>query len=181
MNSVRGFGRTLRVLGLSAVILVVAAIVVSGEPAVQASLCQELELLRLFLGSWNGALEEAPDQIWTKRAWTSILDGQAIRDVRTVPEFGFEAEALIFFDRGASTIAYVGITDNGYVTRGEIRLEGEDFVQTGEQTMPDGTVRATRTIRSFRGDGSMVEHFYSCDAGAWQAGHIIIYAPAVAE
>ena len=163
------------VLGLG--LLVLAAMAVSATGADDGDLCPELESLRPFIGSWVGVREEEPDLPWVYRTWTPVLAGHAIRVTRSVPMFDFEAESIFFFDRTSGVLAYVEITNNDYVTRGSIALDGEVFIQSGEQVQPDSTIRWVRTTFEFVGEDTVLDHFSSLEDGRWQAGHSIIYTP----
>jgi len=168
-------------VGVAALVLTLVPIALHAATTQESALIPELEILRPFLGSWDGALDVDPDHVWQRRSWIPILKGQAIRDTRAVPEADFEAEAIVFFDREEGVVSYIGITDNGYVTRGEITFEGGEFMQMGDQIMPDGVMRTTRTTCRFMDDGTMIERFWSLEDDEWQAGHSIIYMPTLGD
>lgn len=147
----------------------------SGQEAPQHS--DELEILRPFLGEWVGEFQNSEERPRVLRSWALALGGSAIREIRTVPEFGFEAESLFFFEGKAGVVSHLGITNNGYVTRGEIRLDGESFVQTGEQRHPDGTVGHIRVSFRFQEDGTLLNQLYNLVDGEWEPSHVILYSP----
>ena len=98
--------------------------------------------------------------------WTSVLDGQAVRGIRTIAEGArYEAETLYYYDREAHAVSYLAVTNNGYVSRGQITFDGEAFVQTGAQVAPDSSIRSTRGTYRFRDDGTLVN----------EGGHTIVF------
>jgi len=111
------------------------------------------------------------------RTWTPVLARHAVRVTRSVPVFGSEAESIFFFDRTSGALANVEITSDDYVTRGSIALDGEVFVQSGEQIRPDSTIRSVRTTLEFIDEAKALDRFSSLEDGRWQAGHSIIYTP----
>jgi hypothetical protein len=94
---------------------------------------------------------------------------------RTVAEAGFEAETLYYFDREAGVVAYVGITNNGYMSRGQIVLDGEVFVQSGQQTRPDASQHPIRVTYRFVTADRLVNRLYNLEGEEWRPGHTIIY------
>jgi hypothetical protein len=166
------YGARVLALGL---LLVLAPLIVSAFGTEESDMSPELEVLRPFVGAWVGEFQDASERPRVLRSWTPILDGQAIREVRTVPEAAFEAESIYYYDRAAGVIAYLGITDNGYVSRGQLTFEGEEFVQSGEQTRPDASTQAIRVTFRFAEDGRLVNRLYNLEDGEWRAGHSIIY------
>ena len=148
----------------------------SSAPGSEAdALSPELELLRPFLGGWIGEFQDAGERPTIHRSWTVILDGQAIRETRTVPEAAFEAESIYYYDRAAGVVAYLGLTDNGYVGRGRIAFDGETFTQSGEQTRPDGSTHSIRVTFQFTGEGTLLNQLFNLEDGEWLTGHTVIY------
>jgi hypothetical protein len=147
----------------------------SGSGTQADDLCPELELLRPFVGAWIGEFQDAGERPTILRSWTPILDGQAIRETRSVPELGFEAESIYYYDRAAGVVSYLGITDNGYVGRGQIAFEGELFTQSGEQTRPDGSTHSIRVTFQFTDEGTLVNQLFSLQNGEWRIGHSVTY------
>jgi Tol biopolymer transport system component len=138
-------------------------------------LSPELEFLRPFLGAWVGEFQDAGERPTVLRTWTPILDGQAIRETRTVPEAEFEAESIYYYDRAAGVVSYLSITDNGYVGRGQIAFDGELFTQSGEQTAPDSSTGSIRVTFRFTDQHTLVNQLYNLVDGEWQSSHTIIY------
>jgi hypothetical protein len=136
----------------------------AGIPA--PNLEPELEPLRPFLGSWVGHFDDPDETMEIYATWSEILGGQAVREVRTVPDAGrFEAETLYYFDRETAVVSYLSVTNNGYVTRGRIALDGGHIVTEGKQVRPDSTVHSTHGTYTFRNDGTLVN----------EGGHTIIF------
>jgi hypothetical protein len=162
-------------LGLTLPALVSMGLLGLGRKADELS--PELEFLRPFVGTWVGEFQDADERPTIHRSWTPILDGQAIRETRTVPEVGFEAESIYYYDRAAGVVSYLGITDNGYVSRGQIAFDGETFTQSGEQTRPDGSTGSIRVPFQFTAEGTLVNQLFNLEDGEWRTGHSVIYTP----
>jgi len=159
-------------------LLEVLAAVSPGSPAPGSeadALSDELKLLRPFVGTWIGEFQDAGERPTIHRSWTVILDGQAIRETRTVPEVGFEAESIYYYDRAAGIVAYLGLTDNGYVGRGRIAFDGELFTQSGDQSRPDGSTGSIRVTFQFTDEGTLVNQLFNLEDGEWRTGHSVIY------
>ncbi|UCC84647.1 MAG: hypothetical protein JSW46_06905 [Gemmatimonadota bacterium] len=140
-------------------------------------LIPELEVLRPFVGDWIGEFQDAGERPTVHRSWTPILDGQAIRETRSVPEVGFEAESIYYYDRAAGVVAYLGLTDNGYMSRGRIAFDGGLFTQSGEQTRPDGSTGSIRVTFEFTDEGTLVNQLFNLEGDEWRTGHSVIYTP----
>lgn len=140
-------------------------------------LSPDLESLRPFVGAWIGEFQDAGERPTILRSWTPILDGQAIRETRTVPAAGFEAESIYYYDRAAGVVSYLSITDNGYVSRGVIAFDGELFTQSGEQTRPDGSTHSIRVTFRFIDECTLVNQLYNLEDGEWRIGHSVVYTP----
>ena len=95
----------------------------------------------------------------------AILSGSAIRKTKTIPAAKFNSETLIYWDPEAKAIAYIHITNNGYLGRGYITPKDTVLLSEGTQYGPDGSYRKTRSETIFREDETFVE----------KAGHFIIY------
>lgn len=128
---------------------------VAGDQAPE--LAAELEPLRPFLGSWIGHFDDPEETMEVFVTWSEALGGQAIREVRTVPDAGaFESETLYYVDRESKTISHLGITSNGYVSRGSITLADGHLVIGGRQVQPDASAREMDGTYTFRDDGTLV-------------------------
>ena len=126
-------------------------------PELEPELAPELELLRPFLGSWIGHFDDPEATMDIFSTWSEVLGGQAIREVRTVPDAGaFESETLYYLDRETGTIATFSVANTGYVTRSHITYEDGRFVTVGRQVQPDGSVRDTDGTYTFMDDGTLV-------------------------
>jgi len=142
------------------------------EPELQP----ELELLRPFLGAWSGEFQQSDERPRVLRTFTAILGGFAVRETRSVPELGFEAETVFSYDRESGAVVFLGLTNNGYRTYGQMTLDGEAFVQTGDQTAPDGSRGSIRVTFQVREDGSILNRLFNLEDGEWEPSHQILYA-----
>jgi hypothetical protein len=134
-----------------------------------------LEFLRPFIGAWTGEFQDARERPKVLRSWTPTLSGHAIRETRTVPEVGFEAESIFYYDREAGVVSYLGMTNNGYVSRGQIALDGDVFTQSGEQAGPESPAYSIRVTFRFMDYGTLENRLYNLQDGEWRPGHTIIY------
>jgi tetratricopeptide (TPR) repeat protein len=119
------------------------------------ALVSELEPLAPLLGNWIGRFDDPDETMEIHCTWAPILDGNAVRMVNTIEEAGFVSERTIYFDRAAESMAYVVITNNGYVSRGQMAFEGTLLVDTGSQTSPEGTVRQASGVWELMPDGTL--------------------------
>ncbi|UCC71672.1 MAG: DUF1579 family protein [Gemmatimonadota bacterium] len=163
------------VLALGLALPALVSLSLSAFRAEADDLCPELEFLRPFVGTWVGEVQDAGERPTILRTWTSVLGGQAIRETRTVAELGFEAESIYYYDRAAGVVSYLGITNNGYVSRGQIVLDGEVFTQSGEQTRPDSSTHSIRVTFRFADEHTLVNQLYNLQDGEWRIGHSVIY------
>lgn len=118
----------------------------SGLRSAEDDLIAESEFLRPFVGTRTGEFQDASERPAILRSWTPILAGHAIREMRTVSEAGFEAEFIYYYDRETGVVSYLGMTNNGYVSRGQISFEGDVFTQTGEQIPPNASAFDSRDV-----------------------------------
>ncbi len=165
------------ILVLGSVILITSPLVPSRSRTQEPRLCPELEILSPFLGDWIGEFQNAGERPQVRRSWTPILDGQAIRERRTIPELDFEAESIFYYDHTTDAVLYLGLTNNGYVGRGRIGFEDGAFVQTGDQIQPDGTTSAIRVHFLFEDGPKITNRLFSLVDGEWHPGHTIVYTP----
>jgi len=150
----------------------------SGSRSAEDDLIPELEFLRSFVGTWTGEFQESSERPAILRSWTPVLAGHAIRETRTVSEVGFEAESIYYYDREAGVVSYLGMTNNGYVSRGQISLEGDVFTQTGEQTPPNASAYSIRVTYRFTEEGTLINQLYNLEDGEWRIGHSVVYTAA---
>ncbi len=138
-------------------------------------LCPDLEFMSPFLGDWEGEFQNSSERPPVFRSWKSILGGQAVRETRRVPDFAFEAESIFYFNRATGTVEYLGLTDNGYVSRGQIVFREGEFVQTGDQIQPDGTTSAIKVTYRFEDGPTITNQLFNLVDGVYQPGHVITY------
>lgn len=138
-------------------------------------LSPELELLRPLVGRWVGKFDDPNEELRVLRAWTPILGGLAIRETRSVPDAGFEAESIFYYHPEDGVISYLGITNNGYVSQGQVVFDGEVLVQSGEMVWPDSSTHSIRVTFGFTDGDTLVNQLYNFENGEWQPSHRILY------
>ncbi len=163
------------VIGLGLAVPALLLLGLFGSTTAADDLSPELEFLRPFIGTWTGEFQDASERPAILRSWTPILAGHAIRETRTVSEAGFEAESIYYYDREAGVVSYLGMTNNGYVSRGQIAFDGDVFMQSGEQTGPDGSAYSIRVTYTLTEEGTLVNQLYNLQDGEWRIGHSVIY------
>jgi len=114
---------------------------------------------------WIGRFDNPEETMEIFLNIEAILNGSAIRKTQTIPVAKYSSETLIYWDPEAKAIAFIHITNNGYLSRGYITPKDTVLLSEGTQYGPDGFYRKTRSETIFREDGTFVE----------KAGHTIIY------
>jgi len=100
--------------------------------------------------------------------------GSHLREVKRAAVLRAEQLGL-FFDRETQVISYVDITNNGYVSRGEMAFGAGAFTGSGQQVQPDGSSYSIRVALTHEEDGTMVNRLWNLEGDIWVANHTIIY------
>jgi hypothetical protein len=131
-----------------------------GAPQAEAQdLNPALRVFEPFLNqAWVGRFDDPEETMETHVTFEVLLRGAAIRQSRSVPAANFNAETLYYWDPEAESIAYIVITDNGYLTQGFITPTDSGFVKAGMQYGPGSAApRETRSQTVLNQDGTFVE------------------------
>lgn len=155
--------------------LMVALVAPGLVQAEESALGERLQILAPLVGErWLGHFRndpEAPELIFS---WEVILDGHGVRGLRLVPERGFVGESTFYWDEKDQAVAYLSLTNNGYVSRGTVFAEGDRIVVAGSQTGPNGTgeVRAMFWIDQ---EGRLNNQLHNLEEGEWRPAHATLF------
>ena len=144
-------------------------------PAAATDQEDPLQFLEPLVGErWVGHFRNMDDGPPLIFQWESILDGQAIRFSRTVPERDFRAESTIYWDEQQLKVAYLSLTNNGYVSHGTVVLEGDRIIVAGDQMGPAGAkkVRAAFWIDA---EGRLNNELHNWENGRWEPAHTTFF------
>ncbi len=149
---------------------------VVASPVPAADLAEEFASFEPFLNrTWVGHFVDSPDSNLTHiLRWESILDGQAIRKIKEVPEVDFSMEALVYIDPESGDLAYLSVNSRGGVAQGTFTVEDGVLVQHGTQRHAAGVI-ATKYTFAILPDGRLEDLFLHETAGPWRQGHKIHY------
>jgi hypothetical protein len=107
---------------------------------------------------WVGRFDDPEETMEIHETFEVILGGAAVRQKRSVPAADFHSETLYFWDPQTEAVAYMVLTDNGYLTRGVITPTDSGFVKEGRQYAPgSASPRETRSQIVMNPGGTFVE------------------------
>jgi hypothetical protein len=134
-------------------------------------------LAQLLENTWIGKYADAPEEDLDHVVrWEEILDGRAIRYTKEVPQVGFSAEGLYYWDPVDSTLAFLMLSSKGHVGEGTISTDA------GMITLKGVTVYGLdsyefRTTFEVREDGTLEDKYYRKYSTGWRQGHLIRHVP----
>lgn len=156
--------------------IAIVLLVVSLAPsAAAAELDEHLQIFEPLAGeSWVGKFRNVEDGPQLIFQWEVILDGHAVRGLRLVPDRQFRGESVFYWDERQQRVAYLSLTNNGYVSHGTVVLEGDQIIVAGDQTGPAGEqkVRAAFWIDA---DGRLNNQLYTWEDGKWEPAHTTLF------
>ena len=115
---------------------------------------------------WIGNFDDPEETMDIYENTEVILNGSAIRRTRTVPAAeNFRSETLYYWDPEAKVIAFIQITNNGYLNRGTVTPKDTVLLCEGNRYGPDGSYSKTKSETIFQKDGTYIE----------KGGHTIIF------
>ena len=136
-----------------------------------------LEFLAPLVGlDWVGHFVGSADSTLTHRVrWETILDGRAVKRVKTVPQAGFATEGDYFWDWAQSRVAFVSVSNRGQVTHGTVSTDEGRIVCRGAWENADGRHEFALTLEILP-DGRLQDRYYNVMNGERHPGHLIEYA-----
>jgi hypothetical protein len=160
--------RSYRILGL----VVLAAL---AAPAAAAELEERLQILAPLVGEeWIGRFQNSEEGSRLIFQWEVILDGHAVRGLRLVPDHDFRGESIFYWDDGQQAVAYLSLTNNGYVSQGTVVLEDGRIVVEGDQTGP-GVEQRVRAAFWIDEGGRLNNQLHTWEDGAWRPAHTTLF------
>jgi len=143
----------------------------------EPKLDEKLSVFRPFIGpTWVGSIpgDARMGEIILK--WEVILNGFAVRLERKIVNSNHRMETTYYWDESSGKIAFVAISNNGYLTKGYVSGQGEEFVCEGFQQGPD-TRRQSRRVYRIDKEGKLYEddQFRGSDADEWQRTHVSVF------
>lgn len=142
---------------------------------------QELDSRLEFLAplvdkEWVGHFVGSSDSTLTHNArWTAILDGQAVRRVKTVPQAGFTDEGYYFWDWERGHVAFISVSNRGQVTRGTVSTDAGRIVLRGVWQDGEGPHEFVLTLEVLP-DGRLQDRYDNVINGERRPGHLIEYS-----
>ncbi|UCG52652.1 MAG: hypothetical protein JSW58_03630 [Candidatus Latescibacterota bacterium] len=155
----------------------IASVVLLASLAVPAAaeLDEQLQILAPLVGErWVGHfrnVENGPQLIFH---WEVILDGHAVRGLRLVPDREFRGESTYYWDERKQKVAYLSLTNNGYVSHGTVVVEDDRIIVVGDQSGPGGEqkVRAAFWVDV---EGRLNNQLHTWENGNWEPAHTTLF------
>jgi hypothetical protein len=136
-----------------------------------------LEFLAPLIGTdWVGHFVGSADSTLTHRVrWEAILDGRAVRRVKTVPQAGFATEGYYFWDWERGQVTFVSVSNRGQVTHGIVSTDEGRIVLRGVWRDGEGPHEFVLTLEVLA-DGRLRDRYENVIDGKRTPGHLIEYS-----
>jgi hypothetical protein len=134
-------------------------------------------LYPLLERTWTGHfVSEYPEEAaWEHIVrWETILEGQAVRFRKEVPEHGFRQEVTYAWSPREERFVFQALTDRGQLSVGTVWFEDGMMVLEGVNHY-ETPVREFRQTFRLRPDGVLEDRFYRREEERWVQGHLIEY------
>lgn len=145
------------------------------------NLAKALEPLRPFIGkTWKGQFKTSTPEKPTidVMKWERALNGQAVRILHSLNHGEYGGETIITWNPKAERLEFHYFTTAGFITRGQMTLEGKKIVThedvTGNQ---EGVTEVKATMEILPNAGLHTKSRY-LKKGEWVDGHEITYEEA---
>jgi hypothetical protein len=104
------------------------------------------------------------------------LNGFALRLERNILKFDHWLEPTYYWDESSGKIAYLAMSNNGYLTKGYLAGQGEELISEGIQQGPASQRKVRRSYRLDK-DGKLYEddQFLSSEADGWRRTHVSVF------
>ena len=134
-----------------------------------------LEVLEPLVGErWIGHFRNDPEAPGLVFSWEVILDGRSVRGLRLVPDNNFVGESTFYWDEQRQTVAYLSLTNNGYVSHGTAVFENGRIVIAGSQTGPNGT-KDVRAMFWIDEQGRLNNQLHNLENAKWEPAHSTLF------
>lgn len=140
-------------------------------------LSEKLSVLLPFIGAtWRGSIpgDSRMGEITLK--WEVLLNGFAAKLERVVLNANHRLETIYCWDESAGKIAFLAVSNNGFVTKGHVFGRGEEIICEGVQQGNDVN-RMVRKIFWFDKEGKLNEEdqFRNEQTDEWRRIHVSVY------
>ena len=144
-----------------------------------AKLSDHLAFLQPLIGkAWLGHYDNPEDAHFDHHiVWDPILEGQAVRATKEVPELNFTMETTYYWDPKKEEVNFLSVTNRGqlssgivYGTEGRIILLGTNIEASGN--------REFKLSFEVLADGTLEDRFFLKINEKWKQRHLIQYSAA---
>jgi hypothetical protein len=135
-----------------------------------------LEFLQPLIGQkWLGHFSNPEDAYLNHyNEWESILEGQAVKATKQVPEVNFTRETLYYWDPESKQVQFLSVTSKGQVSRGTVTAESGLITLLGVNLSESGR-KQFKTTYELLTTGELLDRFYVQTGQDWRQGHLIRY------
>jgi hypothetical protein len=139
-----------------------------------------LEFLAPLLDKdWVGRFVGSSDSTLTHHArWTAIMDGRAVKRVKTVPQAGFADEGYYYWDWERGEVAFISVSNRGQVTQGTVSTDEGHIILRGVWRDDEGPHEFVLTLEVLP-DGRLQDRYDNVVDGKRTPGHRIEYSAEV--
>jgi hypothetical protein len=142
--------------------------------AQRPKLDERLSVFAPFIGpTWVGAVPDDARMGEITLKWDVLLGGFAVRLKRNILKFDHQLETTYYWDKTASRVAFLALSNNGVIIKGFVTVLGNGLISEGFQRGPEVDRTSRRTYRLDK-DGKLYEddQFRNSDADEWRRTHI---------
>jgi hypothetical protein len=142
-----------------------------------AELSDHLSFIHQLIGkAWLGHYDNPDDaHLNHHQRWEPILEGQAVRATKRVPEVNFTKETVYYWDPSQEAVRFLSLTSKGQVSTGSVSDENGRIVLIGSRIEASGGKEFKFSFEVLQ-DGTLEDRFYLKANGEWMQGHLIRYA-----
>ena len=140
-------------------------------------LSEKLPIFKPFIGpTWVGSIPNDSRMGEITLKWEIVLNGFAVRLKRNILSSDHWLETTYYWDEASGKIAYLAISNNGFVSKGFVAGQGEELISEGEQRGP-GVNRKVRRIYRLEKDDKLSEddQFRNSDTDEWRRTHVSVF------
>ena len=137
---------------------------------------ERFSLFKSFIGpTWVGSIPGDPRMGEITLKWDAILNGYAVRLRRNILNSDHWLETTYYWDESAGKIAYLALSNNGFVTKGHVIGQGGELKCEGAQRGPDVNRKSRRIYKLEKGKLYEDDQSRSADAQEWRSVHVSVF------